>query len=46
VLVQLVMLALLLASMFSWYYIFLKIFTFKRATRLADEFEKEFRCYA
>jgi biopolymer transport protein TolQ len=42
VLVQLVMLALLLASMFSWYYIFLKIFTFKRATRLADEFEKEF----
>jgi biopolymer transport protein TolQ len=42
VLVQLVMLALLLASLFSWYYIFLKIFTFKRATRLADEFEKEF----
>jgi biopolymer transport protein TolQ len=42
VLVQLVMLALLLASLFSWYYIFLKIFTFKRATRLADDFEKEF----
>jgi len=40
--VQLVMLALLLASLFSWYYIFLKIFTFKRATRLADDFEKEF----
>ena len=42
VLVQCVMLALLLASIFSWYYIFLKIFTFKRANRLADEFEKEF----
>ena len=42
VLVQLVMLSLLLASLFSWYYIFLKIFTFQRATRLADQFEKEF----
>ena len=42
VLVQIVMLMLLLASMFSWYYIFLKIFMFKRATRLADQFEKEF----
>jgi len=42
VLVQLVMLALLLASLFSWYYIFLKIFTFKRANLLADEFEKQF----
>ena len=42
VLVQLVMLVLLLASMFSWYYIFLKIFIFKRANRLADQFEKEF----
>ena len=42
VLVQCVMLALLLASMFSWYYIFLKVFTFKRANRLADDFEKEF----
>ena len=42
VLVQIVMLALLLASMLSWYYIFLKVFTFKRANRLADEFEKEF----
>jgi biopolymer transport protein TolQ len=42
VLVQCVMLALLLASVFSWYYIFLKVFTFKRANRLADEFEKEF----
>ncbi len=42
VLVQIVMLLLLLASLFSWYYIFLKVFTFKRATRLADEFEKKF----
>jgi biopolymer transport protein TolQ len=42
VLVQLVMAALVLASMFSWYYIFLKIFTFRRATRLTDEFEKHF----
>jgi biopolymer transport protein TolQ len=41
-LVQIVMLALLLASLFSWYYIFLKVFTFKRATHLADRFEKEF----
>ena len=42
VLVQLVMALLLLASVFSWYYIFLKIFTIKRASRLADDFEKEF----
>jgi biopolymer transport protein TolQ len=42
VLVQIVMLVLVLASVFSWYYIFLKIFTYKRATRLADDFEKEF----
>lgn len=42
VLVQLVMAMLLLASLFSWYYIFLKVFVIKRASRLADEFEKEF----
>lgn len=42
VLVQIVMLLLLLASMFSWYYIFLKVFMLRRATRLANEFEKEF----
>ena len=42
VLVQIVMLSLLLASLFSWYYIFLKIFTFSRATRQADQFEKQF----
>jgi biopolymer transport protein TolQ len=42
VLVQIVMALLLLASMFSWYYIFIKVFTLKRATRQADEFEKAF----
>ena len=42
VLVQIVMLMLVLASVLSWYYIFLKIFTFRRAARLADEFEKTF----
>jgi biopolymer transport protein TolQ len=42
VLVQIVMLILLFASVLSWYYIFLKIFTFKRATRLADDFERKF----
>ena len=42
VLVQIVMLALLLASIFSWYYIFLKIFTFGRANSQANEFEKRF----
>jgi len=41
-LVQLVMAGLLLASMFSWYYIFLKVFTLKRAVRQADEFERRF----
>jgi biopolymer transport protein TolQ len=42
VLVQLVMAALLLASLFSWYYIFLKSFQLKRAETQADEFEKQF----
>jgi biopolymer transport protein TolQ len=42
VLVQLVMLILLLASILSWYCIFLKIFAFRRATRQADEFERKF----
>ena len=41
-LVQAVMLLLLLASLFSWYYIFLKHFALRRATALADEFEKQF----
>jgi biopolymer transport protein TolQ len=42
VLVQLVLVALLLASLFCWYYIFLKVFTLKRAARQADDFEKQF----
>jgi biopolymer transport protein TolQ len=42
VLVQLVMAGLLIASMFSWYYIFLKVIMLKRATRQADEFERRF----
>jgi biopolymer transport protein TolQ len=42
VLVQLVMAGLLLCSMFSWYYIFIKIFTFRRASRQSDKFEKDF----
>ena len=42
VLVQVVMLLLVLASLFSWYYIFVKAFTFRRAARLADQFEKSF----
>ena len=41
-LVQAVMLILLLASLFSWYYIFLKHFALRRATALANEFEKQF----
>jgi len=40
--VQLVMALLLLASLFSWYYIFLKRFALRRASRLADEFERQF----
>ena len=42
VLVQLVMAGLLLCSIFSWYYIFIKIFTFKRASKQSDKFEKDF----
>ena len=38
----LVMVILLLASLFSWYYIFLKYFALRRATALANEFEKQF----
>ena len=41
-LVQLVMAGLVLASIFSWYYIFIKFFTFKRAALQTDKFEKEF----
>jgi len=42
VLVQLVMAGLLLASVVSWYYIFIKAFTFKRAARQTEKFEREF----
>ena len=42
VLVKIVMLALLVASLLSWYYIFVKVFTYSRATRLANQFEKQF----
>jgi biopolymer transport protein TolQ len=42
VLVQLVMAALLLASLFSWYYIFVKRFQLKRAQDQTDDFEKQF----
>jgi biopolymer transport protein TolQ len=42
VLVQLVMAGLLLASVVSWYYIFIKIFTYKRAARQTDRFERHF----
>src|SRR5688500_10947317 len=42
VLVQLVMVGLLLASVVSWYYIFVKVFTYKRAMRQAEKFEKDF----
>ena len=41
-LVQIVMLILVLASVLSWYYIFLKLFSLSRAARLADEFERKF----
>jgi biopolymer transport protein TolQ len=41
-LVQLVMCGLLLCSIFSWYYIFVKIFTFRRASQQSDKFEKDF----
>jgi biopolymer transport protein TolQ len=42
VLVQLVMAGLLLCSLFSWYYIFVKVFTYRRASRQCDKFEKDF----
>jgi biopolymer transport protein TolQ len=40
--VQLVMAILLLASLFSWYYIFLKMFTLRRTERQTAEFERQF----
>jgi len=40
--VQLVMLILLITSMFSWWYIFIKVATIKRAEQDADDFENTF----
>jgi biopolymer transport protein TolQ len=42
IVVKVVMAILLLASMLSWTYIFLKIFAIRRARRQADAFEREF----
>ena len=42
VLVQLVMAGLLLISVVSWYYIFVKIFTLKHAMNQSDKFERDF----
>jgi biopolymer transport protein TolQ len=42
VLVQMVLVALLAASVFSWYYIFRKIFGFKQEASRTDQFEKDF----
>jgi biopolymer transport protein TolQ len=42
IVVKLVMALLVLASMFSWTYIFMKLFAIRRAQRAADEFEREF----
>lgn len=42
VLVQLVMLLLLLVSLMSWWYIFIKMFVIGRAIRQAEEFERDF----
>lgn len=40
--VQLVMLLLLMASFFSWWFIFRKLFAIRQATRQTDEFENTF----
>ena len=42
VLVQLVIAGLLLASLLSWYYIFIKVFTYKRAVKQTGKFERDF----
>ena len=42
IVVKVVMAILALASMLSWTYIFMKMFSIRRARRLADEFEREF----
>ncbi len=40
--VQLVMIILLITSLFSWWYIFIKVFTIKNANKDADQFESAF----
>jgi biopolymer transport protein TolQ len=40
--VQIVLGLLLIASMMSWWYIFIKMFTLRRAARITESFEKEF----
>ncbi len=40
--VQLVMIILLITSLFSWWYIFIKVFTIKNATKDAEQFESAF----
>ena len=40
--VQVVMALLLIASMMSWWYIFIKLFALKRALKVTDRFEQEF----
>jgi biopolymer transport protein TolQ len=40
--VQIVMALLLIASMMSWWYIFIKMFALKRALKVTDSFEREF----
>ena len=42
IVVKFVMAILVLASMLSWTYIFMKLFAIRRARRQADEFEREF----
>ena len=42
IVVKIVMAILVLASLLSWWYIFVKLFTVRRAKKQADEFEREF----
>jgi len=42
VIVQLIMLLLMLGSLMSWWYIFLKMFSIRRAVHQSDSFERDF----
>lgn len=42
IIVKIVLVILVLASLFSWWYIFVKMFTLRKAKKLAEEFEREF----